>query len=75
MSKRKTSKKTTPPKPPPDPDADLGNWHQAMLAAYLPDVGSEAERRHVNMHINLTDRLVRELRAVRRAIEAQDGVK
>ncbi len=69
MSKRKTSKKTTPPKPPADPDADLDNWRQTMLDAYLPDVLSEAERRNVCMHINLTDKLARELRAVRRAIE------
>ena len=75
MSKKKTSTKTTPPKPRPDPDADLDNWERNMLKVYLGDVGSEAERRHVNMHLNITHHLARELRAIRRAIEAQDGVK
>lgn len=78
MSKNKTSKKATPPKPPKrsaDPDADLDNWRQTMLDAYLPDVGSEAERRRVNMHINMTHHLARELRALRRAIEARGGGK
>ena len=52
-----------------DWDADLDAWRVLMLDTYLPNVGSEAERRHVNMHINLTAKLTRELRAIRRAIE------
>ena len=68
MSKKQTSK---PKAPKPDPDADLGLWIDSMLAIYLPNVGSEAERRHVNMHIAITAHLARELRAVRRALEGK----
>lgn len=73
MSKKKTSTKTTPPKPAADQDADLDNWRQITLDTYLPDVGSETERRHVNMHVDITHHLARELRAIRLAIEALHG--
>lgn len=71
MSKKKTSKRSPPQ--PPDSDVDLDIWHQTILAGTLPNVGSEVERRHMIMHVNLTYRLACELRAVRRAIEG--GVK
>lgn len=57
----------------PDPDADLETWQRTMMKTYLPIVGSEAERRHVNMHVQITHHLARELRAVRRAIEKRGG--
>lgn len=71
MSKKKKSKKTTTAEVDGDPDIDLDFWHQTILAGTLPNVGSEVERRHMIMHVNLTYRLACELRAVRRAIEAK----
>ncbi len=55
----------------PDPDADLETWQVKMIDAYLNNAASLAERRHVNMHIQLTHHLAREMRAVRRAIEGK----
>lgn len=72
MSKKKTSKRS-PPQPPPDSDADLHNWKRTMLDVYVPNAASEAETRHVKMHIEITHHLASEVRAVRRAIEG--GVK
>ena len=73
MTKKKNTSKMTRARkpPPPDPDADLNTWECAMLGEYVPNAASEAETRHVKMHIETTNHLAHELRAIRRALEGK----
>ena len=53
--KKRTTMKPTRPPPLADRDADLDIWRLLMLDTYLPDASSNAERRHVNMHVAILD--------------------